>query len=56
MHCVELTATTIGAQKEQGIFSKHQGIAIPCSGVIERKFVSFFVTLSLKRPKFPLHK
>jgi hypothetical protein len=32
---------TIGAQKEQGIFSRHQGIEIPCYGFEQRKFVSF---------------
>jgi hypothetical protein len=32
---------TIEAQKEQGIFSRHQGIEIPCYGFEQRKPVSF---------------
>jgi hypothetical protein len=45
-HVAQFTALTpplrtIEAQKEQGIFSRYQGIGIPCYGFEQQKLVSF---------------
>jgi hypothetical protein len=43
----------IGAQKEQGIVLRYQGIEVPFSGFEQRIFIDFSAALSRKTPQIP---